>query len=141
MSVTPITSSVPAVSSPGDAIKSRRAEIGLSVSALAKRAGVDRGSLATLEAGGAVRDTTLAAVEKALSDLEHETGMDVPSRVQEPRGHVEEERGGIVRIRLENVFGATSAVVEAPADNPDALAAALDVLMRRMNERTEGEQA
>ena len=116
----------------GAQIKARRTAIGMSVSALAKRAGVDRGSLTALESGGTVRDTTVAAVELTLSDLEHEMGMDEPSRVMEPRGFVEEERGGIVRIRLEGVFGATSAVVEAPADNPDALAAALDVLMRRM---------
>ena len=86
----------------------------MSVSALAKRAGVDRGSLAALEAGHAVRDTTTAAIEKALSELEYELGMDVPSVVAQPRP---EQRPAMIRFTVEGVYGAKALVVEGPVDN------------------------
>lgn len=52
-----IATSVGAVESlSGEQFKARRAAIGMSVAALAKRAGVDRGSLTALEDGRTVRD-------------------------------------------------------------------------------------
>lgn len=77
-----------------------------------------------------MRESTWTAIEAKLDQLEAVNRGEAVA-MERPRGFVEDEHGGVVRIRLENVFGATSAVVEAPADNPDALAAALDILMRR----------
>lgn len=54
----------------GDAIRGRRVALGLSVSALAREAGVDRGRLAALEAGEKVRASTVGAVLSALTRLE-----------------------------------------------------------------------
>ena len=65
----------------GAQVRQRRVAIGMSVSALAKEAGVDRGSVTALEAGRSVRDTTEAQIDKTLTDLEHELGIDVPSVV------------------------------------------------------------
>jgi hypothetical protein len=97
----------------------------MSVSALAKRAGVDRGSLAAFEAGGSVRDTTVAAIDKTLSDLEHEMGMDEPSQVTTPDP-------GFIRFRVEGVYGARALVVEGPVGNLPELEAAVDRIMKRL---------
>lgn len=78
-----------------------------------------------------VRAGTYAAIESNLARLE---ARNAGKPTVTPRGVIEDEHGGIVRIRLEGVFGAEAAIVEAPADNPDALAAALDIIMRKMNQ-------
>lgn len=56
----------------GGRIAERRTRLGLSVSALARAAGVDRGRLAKIEDGTAakVRPATIGAIERALDELE-----------------------------------------------------------------------
>lgn len=125
------TVSVGAVeSNPGADIQARRLAIGMPVAALARRAKVDRGRLSALEAGESVRDTTLAAVERALSELEEEMGMDVPSRVAHPS--VEDPSQHFIRFRVEGVYGAKALVVEGPVDNLPELEAAVDRIMKRL---------
>ena len=127
MSAMHLATSVGAVTSEaGDKFKARRAAIGLSVAALAKRAGVDRGSLSALEEGRTVRDTTVAQVERALSDLEHELGMDVPSAVQSPAGAREPEP---LRFTFHDVYGIGELIVEGPVDRPDEIVAAVAKLL------------
>lgn len=113
----------------GAGFKERRTAIGMSVNALAKRAGVDRGSLTALEAGGHVRDTTVAAVERTLADLEHELGMDEPSQVA---GEPVAEKPHVVRFEVQGVYGARALIVEGPVDDLPALEAAVDRIMRRL---------
>jgi transcriptional regulator with XRE-family HTH domain len=57
---------------PGDRIRARRVALGLSVRALAERAGVDRSRVANVEKGIDARDSTIGAIESALSAIEQE---------------------------------------------------------------------
>jgi transcriptional regulator with XRE-family HTH domain len=92
---------VAGVDATGAGITARRTAIGMSVSALAKRAGVDRGSLAALEEGRTVRDTTVAAVIRTLADLEHEMGMDEPEPPRPAEPHlIEFEVTGDFGVRV-----------------------------------------
>lgn len=113
----------------GEQFKARRTAIGMSVSALAKRAGVDRGSLSHLEEGRSVRDTTVAQIERTLTELEHELGMDVPTVVA-PIG--KPETPAMIRFTVEGVYGAKALVVEGPVENVAELEAAVDRIMRRL---------
>lgn len=110
----------------GEQFKARRTAIGLSVSALAKRAGVDRGSLAALEDGKGVRDTTVAQIDKTLTDLEHELGMDVPSVVEAP---APAETSEPLRFTFHDVFGIGEIIAEGPVDRPEELVAAIRELL------------
>lgn len=116
----------PVDSHTGEAFKARRTAIGMSVAALAKAAGVDRGSLTALEEGRGVRDTTVAAIEKTLSDLEHELGMDVPSQVAavEPT-----DRPEPLRFTFRDIYGVGELIVEGPVDRPDELIASVAKLL------------
>jgi transcriptional regulator with XRE-family HTH domain len=118
----------PVMSIRGDQYRARRTAIGMSVSALAKLAGVDRGSLTALEEGRHVRDTTVGQIEKALSGLEHELGMDEPS-VVEP---VSSPEPGFIRFKVEGVYGAKALIVEGPVDNMAELEEMVDRVMRRL---------
>ena len=134
MSVTSIATSVAPVTdaSSGANIQRRRLAIGMSVAELARRANVDRGRLSALEAGDNVRDTTLAAVVRALSDLEHELGMDEPSQVAPVQMASEPPAPHMVRIEVDGVYGAKALVVEGPVDDLPALEAAVDRILRRL---------
>lgn len=108
----------------GDDVNARRTAIGMSVSALAKRAGVDRGSLAALEEGRTVRDTTEAAVLRTLAELEHEMGMDVPAPRQPAQPHLMEfEVTGDFGVRI---------VVKGPVEDAAELEASVARLIRDM---------
>lgn len=115
---------VAGVDKTGADVNRRRTEIGMSVSALAKRAGVDRGSLAALEEGRTVRDTTVAAVLRALADLEHEMGMDVPGPAAPAQPHlIEFEVTGDFGVRI---------VVKGPVEDAAELEASVARLIRDM---------
>lgn len=133
MSITPMGVSVAGVTqmNAGADIRKRRLAIGMSVTALAKLAGVDRGRLKALEAGEKVRDTTMAAVVKALSDREHELGIDLPSQVRmvpvEAESHPQ-----VIRFEVQGVYGAKALVVEGPPENIAELEEMVDRIMRRL---------
>lgn len=125
MSVSRLSTSVGAVtqSDAGADIQRRRLAIGMSVAKLAKLAGVDRGRLAALEAGQKVRDTTLAAVTRALADLEHELGMDMPSQVQGVPVSIPTQAPsseGIIEFDITGDFG-VHIVVKGPVVDADLL--------------------
>ena len=129
MSVAHLATSVDGVTlERGAHFRDRRTAIGLSVLALARRANVDRGSLAALEAGKDVRDTTIAQVDRTLTEIEHELGMDAPTQVAEPQ----QAGGPTIRFVVEGVYGAKALVVEGPVDNLPELEAAVDRIMRRL---------
>lgn len=128
MSVMALPTSVALVNTEAGAmIRARRIALGMSKSALAQRADVDRGSLAALEAGERVRDTTVSAVEATLSDLEYETGMDLPSQVA-PIGATTDD---LVEFVVEGNFG-VRAVVKGPVRDMDALQAAVSRIIAEM---------
>lgn len=115
---------VAGVDATGADVNRRRTAIGMSVSALAKRAGVDRGSLAALEEGRTVRDTTAAAVLRTLADLEHEMGMDVP----EPPTAAQPS---LMEFEVTGDFG-VRVVVKGPVENAAELEASVARLIRDM---------
>ena len=105
-------------------IRDRRLRLGLSVSALARRAHVDRDTLTRAEEDeGGTRPATMATIERALSELEQEMGMTDP-----------ETTGNVVRFVVSGIYGADSLVVEGPVENIDELERAVDKIMRRLRD-------
>lgn len=104
----------------GKRIQERRLQLGLSVSALARKANVYRDTITSVESGGdGTRETTYAVIERALDELEEEMGPDPqppPSRV--------------VRYIVKNVYGAESLVVEGPVENIAELERSVDRFLR-----------
>lgn len=68
----------------GQRIAERRTRLGLSVSALARAAGVDRGRLAKIEDGTAanVRPATIGAIDRALDEIEAQREAPLPEGVR-----------------------------------------------------------
>lgn len=107
----------------GENIRRRRTSLGVTVRALAERAGVDRGRLSAIEDGASARASTVGAIERALSDLEEEMGG--------PYDTAESTSEGLVKYRLKGNFG-VDVVVEGPVANIDELEAAVERLIKRM---------
>ena len=110
-----------------EAVQLRRLALGMSVKALAKHAGIDRGRLAALESGHSVRPTTLAAVTRALDEIEEEVS-----------GPYDAEHG-VVTFRLKGNFG-VDVTLQGPVDNLDELEASVTRLMTSMG-RDESDSA
>lgn len=107
----------------GALVRERRTRLGMSVSALAKAAKVDRGRLSALESGDdTVQDRTVGAVLSALERLEQEMGMDAAAA-----GEAE----GLVEFIVEGNFG-VRAVVKGPVRDMDRLQEAVAKLVREM---------
>ena len=104
----------------GERIKRRREAMGWDIKALARKAGVDRGQLAKIERGEhSPRGATLGAIERALDEIEAETGHDEP------------ESGGMVTFRLSGNFG-VDVVVQGPVTNLSELEASVERLVQSM---------
>lgn len=104
----------------GKAIKARRVALGVTVKALAEKAGVDRGRLAAIEDGAAARASTIGAIEAALSRLEEEMS-----------GPYDQEQHGLVTFRMSGDFG-VDVVVQGPVENLAELEQSVDRLIQRM---------
>jgi transcriptional regulator with XRE-family HTH domain len=114
-------------------VERRRVRLGLSISALANEAKVDRSRISAIEAGDpSVRESTIGAVRSALARLEHEMGMDELAR---PIGN---QADGLVEFVIEGNFG-VRAVVKGPVSNLDALSAAAGKLVRDLREAAPGD--
>jgi transcriptional regulator with XRE-family HTH domain len=112
----------------GQRVADKRVALGLSKSELAKRAHVDRATLDRIESGsGGVRDTSIAAVERVLRDLDEE--MSPP-----PGDPSATEGGNVVRFVVKGVYGAESLVVEGPVENIAELERSVDRIMRRLRD-------
>lgn len=106
----------------GALVQGRRTRLGMSVSALARAAKVDRGRLSALEAGDdTVQDRTIGAVMSALDRLEQEMGMESPVGSEE----------GLVEFVVEGNFG-VRAVVKGPVRDMEKLQEAVAQLVREM---------
>lgn len=68
----------------GAKVRARRLALGLSVKALAERAGVDRSRVAVLEDGGTLRPATLGAILTALEAAEREAGLGPEGPAERP---------------------------------------------------------
>jgi transcriptional regulator with XRE-family HTH domain len=66
------------MSDEGQRVRERRERLGVDKKELATAAGVNRNTLAAIEGGESFNRTSLAKIERALDDLEHEAGVDAP---------------------------------------------------------------
>lgn len=110
----------------GQSIRRRRTSLGMTVKALADKAGVDRGRLAAIEEGATARASTIGAIEAALTRLEEEMSGPYDER-------------GLVTFRLSGNFG-VDVVVQGPVDNLDELEESVERLIRRMRDKGEPSQ-
>lgn len=119
----------------GNRIRDRRARLGLSVKALAERAGVDRGRLAAIEAGKAsnVRATTISAIELALDAIEAERQEPVAELPPGAR-RIGDPADDLIEFIIEGTDG-IRAVVKGPIRNMDELQAAAQKLLEGMHLR------
>jgi transcriptional regulator with XRE-family HTH domain len=102
------------------------------VTALAQRAGVDRGSLSAIEAGEAnPRPATIGAIERALDDLEHELGMDMDMPPGTRRIGAPED--DLVEIIVEGNFGVRF-VVKGPVRDIDEMREAAQKLIASISQ-------
>jgi len=108
----------------GQRVQQRRVKLGMSVSGLAERAKVDRGTLTSIEAGSeTVQDVKIAAVEAALDKLEYELGMDVPFPPS--------ESGDRFVVRIKGTFG-VEVEVEGSVRDIETLQAFVDHEVAKM---------
>ena len=112
----------------GEAIKKRRTALGVTVKALAEKAGVDRGRLAAIEDGASARESTIGAIERALADLE--AAMSGP--------YDDDGERGLVTFRMSGSFG-VDVVVQGPVENLDELERSVERLIQRMRTQDSGE--
>ena len=109
-------------------IRARRVRLGISVKALALRAGVDRGTLASLEAGDErIREATYGSVERALDLLEQEMG------VEPAAGPLAD----VVEFRVSGDFG-VDVVVKGPVRDMAAMEESVARLLARIQAGREG---
>lgn len=121
MAVTQLGARLSAVESEDDTgarIRERRARLGWSVKELAERAGLDRDTVASVEAGGNPRLNTVRTIERALAEAE----TDPSTSVVEPIGDPD---AGLVTFQL----GAIGVVVQGPIRDIDILREAVSKLI------------
>lgn len=115
----------------GANLRQRRVALGISVRKLAELAGVDRSRVAAIEAGDStVRETTIGAVESALSAVENDRG--VAPKV-EPIGDPSQ---GLVTFEIRGNFG-VQVVVKGPVADVAALEASVAKLVADMQKSGE----
>jgi transcriptional regulator with XRE-family HTH domain len=96
------------MSNEGQRVRERRERLGMDKKELAGEAGVNRNTLAAIEAGESFNRTSLAKIERALTALEQEAGFDAP-----PAG-VSVDEQDLVEFRVEGVLGVQAVVVRGP---------------------------
>jgi transcriptional regulator with XRE-family HTH domain len=135
MSAMPIGARLSAVEddSAGGRIRARRKRLGMTIGALADHAKVDRDTLSAWERGVTDPHTSTAGkVERALDELEHELGMDLPSVVSQPVP-VGDPDEGMVEFTVEGVYGVRSVVVKGPIRDIAELRRAVSDLIAGMD--------
>lgn len=125
------TDSIP-VSDAGDRARMRRERLGATQGEVAEHAGVNRDTVSAVEHGQSSAKSR-RLVTDALSRMEEEAGLS-PIGEEPLVRRVEPVEGAaqLLRIEVPGVHGAHAIVVEGPVDNPEAIAAAVDAIMRRL---------
>ena len=121
------------VSSEGDIVRRRRERLGMHKGELAEAAGVNRDTLAAIEAGEGFRRVSLTKIERALDAAEQEAGIGTPPL--ETPAPSEPATPHVVTIRSSR--GDIDVVVSGPIEDIDKLAATVERLLR--SERAQGE--
>lgn len=128
------------VSDAGDRVRMRRERLGASQGEVADHAGVNRDTVSAVEHGQSSAKSR-RLVGDALTRMEEEAGL--PPIGDEPLVRSVEPVGDgapqLLRIEVPGVHGARAIVVEGPVDNPEAIAAAVDAIMRRLYPPTGGD--
>lgn len=111
----------------GAAMRARREALGLSVRALAERAGVDRSRVSAVEEGQSVRSSTLGAIEAALARLEEEVS-----------GPYDEAGPRTVTYRVQFGDQGAHVTIEGEVDDIPELEASVRRLLSEMREPDSG---
>jgi transcriptional regulator with XRE-family HTH domain len=116
--------------SDGELVRARRERLGASQGEVAEQAGVNRDTVSAVEHGTA-SGKSRKLVAAALTRMEEEAGLPPVSQLVERIAPVEGATG-LLRVQVPGVHGAEALVVEGPVDDPEALAAAVDAILRRL---------
>jgi len=106
-------------------LEERRVRLGMPKAALAREAGVSRGTLRAILSGQGSHRSTMAKVKRALDRIEHEVGMDLPSQVG----------SDMMTIEVPLANGKTARVTVPAGMDPDRVAAQVRALMRQAEEQ------
>ena len=115
----------------GALVRARRERLGASQGEVAEHAGVNRDTVSAVEHDTA-RPKSRRLVEAALTQMEAEAGLPAFGQPLVERTDPIEGAPGLIRVEVPNLHGGQAFVVEGPVDDPEALAAAVDALMRRL---------
>lgn len=112
-------------------IRVRRERLGLDKKGLAELAGLNRNTLAAIENGESYNRTSLAKIERVLSQLEEEAGITAPPPAEAAGPE-------LMEIRAEGVFGIASIVVSGPVRDAEALERSVARLIAQLKRDNEG---
>ncbi|MFC7726181.1 helix-turn-helix domain-containing protein [Nocardioides sp. GCM10028917] len=118
----------------GTLARARRERLGASQEDVADQAGMNRDTVSAVE-----HDNSSAKSRRLVADtltrMEDDAGL--PPYEQPLVEDVAPVKGAarLIRVEVPGLNGAAALVVEGPADNPEALAAAVDAIMRRLYPR------
>lgn len=124
----------------GSEFRERRLRLRLNQDEIAEEAGMHRDTVGAIEAGGGSAKKR-RQLDEALTRLEDEGGLP-PLAIAEDTSESPKVTGvapvsdapGLIRIKVEGMYGADAIVVEGPVDNPEAVAAAVHAILRRRAE-------
>jgi transcriptional regulator with XRE-family HTH domain len=115
------------MSTEGMRVRERRERLGVDKKELAAAAGVNRNTLAAIEAGESFNRTSLAKIERALDSLELEAGINAPI-------HVAPDAQDLVEFRIEGVLGVASVVVRGPVKDVREFEGSIARILRQIQQ-------
>jgi transcriptional regulator with XRE-family HTH domain len=118
------------VTTEGDEVRARRERLGMHKGELAESAGVNRDTLAAIEAGEGFRRVSLTKIERALDVAEAEAGIDTPPPAAAPS---DQPGPRMVSFRIGGLVGDVNVVVEGPIDDIDKLRETVELLLHAAN--------
>ena len=114
-------------------VEERRVRLGMPKAALAREAGVSRGTLRAILSGEGSHRSTMAKVKRALDRIEHEVGMDIP-----PQASGDQET---MTIEVPLANGKTARVTVPMGADPEKVTAQVRALMRQYDEKHQPDNA
>lgn len=105
------------MSDEGQRVRERRERLGVDKKELAEAAGVNRNTLAAIEAGESFNRSSLAKIERALEALELEAGIKAPPRGAAAAAH---GSGELIEFDIAGDFG-VHLVVRGPVGDAEVL--------------------
>lgn len=115
----------------GALARARRERLGASQGEVAEQAGVNRDTVSAVEHGSASAKSR-RLVADTLTRMEDEAGLPPYGEPLVERVTPVEGASGLLRVEVPGLHGGRALVVEGSVDNPEALAAAVDAIMRRL---------